>query len=577
MLNALSVMLHGGSEDGYLRATRSMERQGFHFVSQLEWAGGMLGAWGHPSQRETENCDLQTSSGVACCVGPVWYRGHFGNAALGSLLVDLSATGHIDETALRGNFALFLRTQEYCLLMNDVLGFVRIYASSDGHFYSTSWLATCAYTGGVELNEAAAAEYVLLGASHSDRTVAEGITTLRLAHAFDLVRRRVQPRLAADAWSEVQVTPSFDLAADRICQHLKIVSDEITIAFPGRTRMALSGGFDSRLILAGLLAAGSRPELFVYGDSTSEDTRIAREVAASAGLSLDVIDKKLRNGSETRPDLDRLVQSALFFDGLPNDGIYDLGADQQTRLEQNAGGRIGLNGGGGEIFRNFFHLPDRTLHPIDIVRTFYRGFDPKVFRRPGGLSSYEGDLVTSIGRSLGIDSAAAQQTLGRKQVELLYPFFRCHHWMSVNNSVATRHGHYTTPLVDLNTVQLAWQLPLAWKNAGKLESQLVVRLHHGVACQSSAYGFRFSDGPDWRAHWREWATGARPVFARPFISATRRRLHNLGVAPDLLAHCRAVLPGEWQLDPVLDLERLPDNSALSRALAIEVVWRELAA
>jgi hypothetical protein len=577
MLNALSVLLHGGNREGYLRATRSMERQGFHAASQLAWAGGALGAWGHPAQLDVENCEVRTPSGVACCVGPVWYRGYFGNAALRSLLVDLSATGHIDEMALRGNFALFLRTQDHCLLMNDVLGFVRIYASSDGHFYSTSWLATCAYAGGVELNEAAAAEYVLLGASHSDRTVAEGITTLRLAHAFDLAQRRTQPRFPTGAWSDLQVIPSFDMAADQICDHLRTVSNEITAAFPGHTRMALSGGFDSRLILAGLLASGDRPELFVYGDFATEDTRIAREVAASVGLPLDVIDKKVRNGSEKRPDLDRLVCSGLFFDGLPNDGIYDLGADQQTRLEQNPGGCIGLNGGGGEIFRNFFHLPDRALHAIDIVRSFYRGFDPKVFRRPGGLGSYEGDLVTSIDRVLGIDNAAAHQTLGRKQVELLYPFFRCHHWMSVNNSVATRHGYYATPLVDLNAVRLAWQLPLAWKNAGKLESQLVARLHQGVARQSSAYGFRFSDGPDWRARLREWATRARPVSVRPFISATRRRLHRTGVAHDMLVHCRTVLPGEWKLDPILELERLPDNSALSRALAIEVAWRELVA
>jgi len=43
----------------------------------------------------------------------------------------------------------------------------------------------------------------------------------------------------------------------------------------------------------------------------------------------------------------------------------------------------------------------------------------------------------------------------------------------------------------------------------------------------------------------------------------------------LLAYCRAVLPGEWCMDRLLDLQRLPDNQALARALAVEVAWRKL--
>ena len=575
MLNALAVLLDGGNQPGWLRAARSMEQQGFTPASDFDWDKGGLRTWAHPTQRSVENCEIRTATGVACCIGPVWYRGRFDIAALRALLDDINATGRIDEMELRGNFALFMRTQERCLLMNDVLGFVRLYVSPDGYFYSSSWLATCAYVGAVELDEAAAAEYVLLGASHSERTVAHGIKTLRMAHAFDLTLRCEQGRLSDDNWREARGSASFEGAVEQICGHLRTVCDEITAAFPGRTRTALSGGFDSRLILAGLLASGNRPDLFVYGDSNSDDVRIAHLVADSAGIPLDVIDKNLRDGSAVPTNLDQLLHSALFFDGLPNDGIYDTGADEHTRLDQNADGRIALNGGGGEIFRNFFHLPDRAFHPLDIVRTFYRGFDPKVFRRPGGLSSYEGNLVSSITHSLDVADGATGQPLRREQVELLYPLFRCHHWMSVNNSVATRHGYYATPLMDLTTVTLAWQLPLAWKNAGKLESRLVEELDLTVARQPSAYGFRFSKGPSRRAQFSEWIHSMRPVRSRPLINATRRRLHGLGVGAEMIVHGRSLLPGEWRLDRMLDLSRLPSNLAFARAIAVEVAWRKL--
>jgi asparagine synthase (glutamine-hydrolysing) len=116
---------------------------------------------------------------------------------------------------------------------------------------------------------------------------------------------------------------------------------------------------------------------------------------------------------------------------------------------------------------------------------------------------------------------------------------------------------------------------LRWKNAGRLESQLIARLHHGIANQPSSYGFRFSDGPNWRASLTEWEHCMRPVSARPLINSARRRLHNIGPSAGMIARCRSLLPGEWRLDPVLDLTRLPDDSAFGRALSVEIAWREL--
>lgn len=576
MLNVLSVCLADGDQRGRRRASESFKRQGFAPVESFDWHGGTLEAWAHPSQSAVENCILRTAAGFACCIGPLWYRGRFGTAALQLLMDEAGENRVFDETELRGNFALFLGTGRRYALMNDALGLVRLYASPDRRFYSTSWLATCAYVGHVEIDEQAAVEYVLLGASHSDHTVAQGITALPLAHAFDLTQGRTYPRFYPGNWIDTSVPSSFDEAVDEADALLRTVFREIAAAFPGGVRAALSGGFDSRLILAGMLAAGMRPELFVYGDSGSKDIPIARLVAASAGIALDVTNKEALNRKLPTPDVERLVQNCLFFDGLPNDGIQDPGADQHTRLMSVAGGHIALNGGGGEIFRNFFHLPDRSFHASDIVRAFYRGFDRGVFRRHRGLSDYQDRMVASIETTLGIGGSTYRR-LQRPQVELLYPLFRCHHWMSVNNSVVARHGYYSTPLVDLNTVRISAQLPLAWKNVGRLESRLIAGLHHGIASQPSSYGFRFSDGPDRAACLKEWSHCMRPVFARPFINAARRRLRRVGVTPRMVARCRSLLPGEWRLDAVLDLGRLPDNVSISRALAVEVWWRELVA
>ncbi|MCW0200504.1 MAG: asparagine synthase [Rhodanobacter thiooxydans] len=574
MLNALSVFLAGGDPEGEARAERSFGRQGFFRARRIEWAGGSVVAWGCPGQRQVEDCLVQTSSGTACCVGPLWFRGHFGRRALVALLDEVHAEGSLEEGALRGNFALFLDTGEHTWLLNDAFGFVRIHTSADRRFFSTSWLAACAYLQRVEVDAAAAIEYVLLGASHSCHSVARGVDLLPLGHAQDLRRRRTWQRFPDGFGLHDAGFVSLDAAVGAITEQLHTVSNEVAAAFPGRVNAALSGGFDSRLIVAGLLAAGMQPRLFVYGDADSSDVVIARAVAVAADLELEAIDKGVVDHDLPVPDLESLEQSVLFFDGLPNDGIDDPGADRRTRLQQTAGGCIALNGGGGEIFRNFFHLPDCAFSARDIVRAFYRGFSRGVFGEPEGLANYEARLAASIRNIVGM-SPAGNERLSRAQVELLYPLFRCHYWMGVNNSVAVRHGYYATPLVDLASVRLALRVPLRWKNAGALESRLVAALHPAIAAEPSAYGFRFDVGPGWRARLAEWTACARPVRLRPLINATRRHLRKARVAPALLQRYRALLPGEWRMDQLLDLTQLVDDRALGRALAVEVVWRRI--
>lgn len=490
------------------------------------------------------------------------------------LLDEVRTTGHLEEGALRGNFALFLDTGEHTWLLNDALGFVRIYASADRCFFSTSWLAVCAYLQHVELDAASAIEYVLLGAAHSCQSVARGVDLLPLGHVQDFRRRSTWQRFPRGFDAQAPEFRSPTQAVETIAGHLRTISAEVASAFPDRVNAALSGGFDSRLIVAGLLAAGVRPRLFVYGDADSADVAIARTVATAAGLPFEAIDKRAMNRGLPMPDIETLEQSALFFDGLPSDGIDDPGADRHTRLEQTADGCIALNGGGGEIFRNFFHLPNRAFAARDIVRTFYRGFSRSVFRDSDGLASYEARLAASMRSIVGM-SEVGSELLSRTQVELLYSLFRCHYWMGVNNSVAVRHGNYTTPLVDLESVRLALRVPLRWKNAGALESRLVAALHPAIAAQPSAYGFRFDAGPGWRERLAEWATCARPVRLRPLINATRRNLQRKRIAPAMLQRYRALLPGEWCMDALLDLAQLVDDRALGRAVAVEIAWRRI--
>src|SRR5213075_2206278 len=105
-------------------------------------------------------------------------------------------------------------------------------------------------------------------------------------------------------------------------------------------------------VLAALRAAGCRPHLFVYGGPDSTDVRIARDIATAEGLEIEWVDK------------------------------------EAWRAPRHKGGALSVSGGCGEIFRNFFFLPDRRFSAAAVARTFYAryaktdvtdGFDERVF------------------------------------------------------------------------------------------------------------------------------------------------------------------------------------------------------
>lgn len=575
MLNALFAALDGCSEAALGRASSSMTRQGFTAGPVIKWAHGAVHTWRHPTQAAVDDCLIQLPNASACCVGPLWYRGQFGRAALEHIVADIDASGTLAERDLRGNFAAFLSTSHHCILINDLLGFVRVYASSDSLFYSTSWLATCAYAGRVEMDPAAAIEYVLLGASHSEATAAQGVTVLPLGAGMDLACNCRYTRARPWQRTEGSAPRSLGEAVEAITDHLKLVFSEVSAAFSGRIQSALSAGFDSRLILAGLLSAGADPKIFVYGAEGTTDVRVARSVAAALGRPIRVVDKQAVDRGRPLPDIEQLVAAALFFDGLPNDGILDRGSDIETRLAHTADGHIALSGGGGEIFRNYFHLPNRRFTARELVATFYRGFDRRALREPGALHAYVERMAQSILRAVARGETDSTRGLDRDQIELAYPLFRCHHWMGVNVSVAIRHGAYMAPLIDPVSVALACRLPLTWKNVGRLEGITIARLSPLLGQLANGYGYRFADGPSARVRLKAWLTRARPVRARPLINAWGRRARQHAVDATQLAHYRKVLPGEWELDRWLDLARLPDNYSFARALAIETTWRKV--
>jgi len=56
-------------------------------------------------------------------------------------------------------------------------------------------------------------------------------------------------------------------------------------------------------------------------------------------------------------------------------GLFDNGGNRRARLDRQAGGAMAVSGGCGEVFRNFFYLPDGRYTTRDILYAFFSQFD----------------------------------------------------------------------------------------------------------------------------------------------------------------------------------------------------------
>src|SRR5271165_1006755 len=98
-------------------------------------------------------------------------------------------------------------------------------------------------------------------------------------------------------------------------------------SFGDRVRCALSGGYDSRLILAFLRRHGMKPSVYVYGGPQNGDVQFAEDIARGESFDLDVIDKDDRPVIPPMEFIETAHRNFLATDGYGYAGIFHNGAE----------------------------------------------------------------------------------------------------------------------------------------------------------------------------------------------------------------------------------------------------------
>lgn len=562
------------ADDAMAAARAQFARHGFAAPTELALPGWRLlhapPVFGGPDGLLTVGDDL------VAVAGTLTYDGKIGEPALEALLSTVTLP-EPDWSRIGGQFVALVRREGRTFLLTDYFAAFQLFHDTERRIFSTSLLAAAEALPRLSFHTQAVYEFAFNVVPIGDDTIFDELKMLGPNLVVELTGdgcvlhpvAKPLPEATDDLPVEARIARHRDRLAEIVATHIARFGDNV--------RCPLSGGLDSRLLLAALRAGGCRPEVYVYGGPDSPDVRIAREIGKAEGFEVEWTDKEART---LEPDAfpEQVERNFQEYDGLPNFGeLFENGANAAARDARHAGGALAASGGCGEVFRNFFYLPNRRFGAAAVARAFFARFAPGdatgLFDEASFLRAIEDKILAALARP------GDRLPLPRPVVEQIYPRVRCRSLFGREISLEARWGAYMMPFLDHRLVSEAVALPLGLKNAGRFEAMLLHAIDPALARHPSAYGHDFAGAPGLRHRFGEWSTRARPIRLRQKSYALQRRLgqvadeHGGLLSPDYLGR---VIDLEYPaMRRYFEVGRIGDSGMMRRIANLEYLAARL--
>jgi hypothetical protein len=481
---------------------------------QRSAAGYTLSLFGKLNGLPLNLLDLEDADFIAQ-TGTFYFRGQTGTPALASLFERFDGK-RFPWSECRGHFAVVLRWRRRLFIATDALGAYKIYHDRERRIFSSSFVAVQEMLPRVTIDKQGCYEYAWNGASFGEKTFLNEIRMLPLGMLVELTTR---PSIL-DEWNLVPSGPpgvGFEETAQRCAARLRDLFRIYAGGAGGPFRLPLSGGYDSRLLLALLLDAGVRPELFVYGPPYAPDIELACRVADGEGLALEHIDKNEQVCTlEATP---RMRRAHDCLDGWNVWGVFDSGVDVEDRLARAAEDRLLFNGSVGEIYRNFFNLPDGRYQLRHLVSVFYSYLMPRACTTAFDVHEYEAEMIADMRRAL----PTGERWMTRAEIEALYPLHRGRYWAARDAAINNRFGRTVFPFLEATIIEGTESIPLAFKQYGRLQARLIQIIRPSLAHYPTTRGFCPDEFIPWWYKLTSQLNIQRPTWLRPYSYRLRHR------------------------------------------------------
>jgi len=471
-----------------------------------------------------------------------------------------------------GNYCYIIFKNNKLSITTDYTGVYIVYCDKDERIFSSSFIAIMRSLKEKTPLTHEIYEYIYTGTTYDDKTVFKEINRLDSEIVLQLEPERKEIKKTLE-YTKLTPNPTFETAVEEISFHLIEFFKILKKVFGNNICSGLSGGYDSRLLLSLMRKVGIKPYLYVYETETLlREFEMADNIAKGENLIIEHFDKgkfKIEDPSKY-PEI--IENNFYMVDGFGAYGIFDNGSNIKSRIERFQKGDLHLNGGGGEIYRNMWHMADKSykIKPF-LLSQFDYPVDPDKCTNLFDKNSYMEELERKVKKIINIDS----DTLTQKQWEWLDPFMRTKYWQGYNNCVNNQFAYSLTPYTEDKLVLQNLDVPFKFKFYGRFEAALIKFIDPALAKYPSLYGYNFYDEPPLRKKTKETIYFNTPAFIKEI--KIRKQFNSLSLPYYLKDDYISKIfdTKKLEISKYVHLDKITNPGMKSRALSLELLLKDI--
>lgn len=422
-------------------------------------------------------------------IGTWFHNGNYGSGGESHLLRSYLEVGAARlARELEGFFVIVIgdaRTRE-TIILTDLVGschcFVRMLPQGIALSGSSLLLAGL---GDFDLDPVGCQEFLCTGILYEDRTLYHQVRKLTPASIYCFAEGRLKSQRRY--WRITDITPdSLDgqPAIDALWEGLVLSAQKISRIFP-RPVCDLTGGYDSRVLVAAFRSAGVPFATTVTGPAESPDVVVSRGLAGLAGLP------HLHLNPQGGPSFERIKMALALTDGeydlVEYAHILDVHQSLAARFD------ISINGSFGEVARGYWwellwpHAGARR--PLDVTKVARRryaaqGFDPSWF-----LPAKRFNLVAHLAGVIERTNEGLQGMLNTAQMDHAYLVMRMQRWQGRIASSTNRLWPCLSPFLFRSVLETMLQIASPLRRNNRLIRKMLARYQPRLAEYPLEHGY----------------------------------------------------------------------------------------
>ncbi len=395
---------------------------------------------------------------------------------------------NIDYQSMHGQFALVAIINDTIRIFNDALGCHRIFSTHDQKIISTSFLATWysleqpATIDLSSLREKALGGYIVYPKTLVNEVADITYESFEGKNLFKYRGANLDPELLKDG-------KDVRFQALSLRDYFRNI---VTLSKGNNISLGVSAGFDSRLLLS---LIKDLPSKYLYTHLTkgvhNKEARIAKKLASVAGAELHIEETEKPDALPLTQQQALLDELIYYYDGRTanNSGAFSFTGTYDYNLDHLRHVYVGLNGKGGEVYRNYYQLGSKSFD-------FAQWYNDLVWYPSAAYmldrSSRE-KLLSGIGQRISRRLEVKDDRWGRWQIHRYYSEVR---QPDCEGSIISAHNkitHYLSPFFDHNVIMNAYQSFSKMGGSDLFQANLIRHIDRPLAEVPSKYGYNFVD------------------------------------------------------------------------------------